>query len=175
MGQEYGESNPFPFFCDFQDPSLIEAVREGRKKEFSYFGWKDEPTDPFDPSTRDSAVLSWTWSEPPRDRLRDLYRDLLRFRRTCPALREFQLPEVRLLGDQEAPRVLEMVRRPKSGSPLTIYMNLGPDPFDLPAELAREAPTFRSETPAQAESHLQEKTNPMTLAPWEFVLFGPLS
>ena len=31
MGEEYGEENPFPFFCSFGDPPLIEAVREGRK------------------------------------------------------------------------------------------------------------------------------------------------
>ena len=35
MGEEYGEENPFPFFCSFQDPALIEAVREGRKQEFA--------------------------------------------------------------------------------------------------------------------------------------------
>ena len=66
MGEEYGETNPFPFFCDFQRPELIEAVREGRKAEFAYFGWEEELPDPFAPSTRDSAVLSWSWDDPGR-------------------------------------------------------------------------------------------------------------
>src|SRR6185437_5776055 len=35
MGEEYGEDNPFPFFCSFGDAHLIEAVRQGRKREFA--------------------------------------------------------------------------------------------------------------------------------------------
>ena len=46
MGEEYGEENPFPFFCSFGDPELVEAVREGRKKEFDAFAWQGEVPDP---------------------------------------------------------------------------------------------------------------------------------
>ena len=35
MGEEYGETRPFPYFIDHADPVLIEAVREGRAEEFS--------------------------------------------------------------------------------------------------------------------------------------------
>src|SRR4029079_3374487 len=66
MGEEYGETNPFPFLCGFQTPELIEAVRTGRKKEFAYFGWDVEPPDPFSDATRDAAVLSWSWDDPAR-------------------------------------------------------------------------------------------------------------
>ena len=104
MGEEYGETNPFPFFCDFRDPELIEAVREGRKKEFAYFGWKGELPDPFAASTRDSAVLSWSWSDPVRAGLRRLYRDLLRLRRDCPALRDFRHPRGPAPRRPRAPR-----------------------------------------------------------------------
>jgi maltooligosyltrehalose trehalohydrolase len=174
MGEEYGETNPFPFFCDFRDAGLIEAVRGGRKKEFAYFGWKNEPKDPFATSTRDSAVLSWSWSDPTRDGLRSLYRDLLELRRNCPALRDFRHPEVRLLDDLGAPRVLEMIRRPRSGQLLSIYLNLGPEARDLPSGLVKEAPTFRSEVTAYGAPADPDKTNPTKLAPWEFALFGPL-
>lgn len=34
MGEEYGEMNPFLYFIDHGDPKLVEAVKEGRKKEF---------------------------------------------------------------------------------------------------------------------------------------------
>ncbi|MCH9704399.1 MAG: hypothetical protein K0U13_06385, partial [Chlamydiae bacterium] len=34
MGQEYGEQNPFQYFVDFEDQKLMEAVTEGRKREF---------------------------------------------------------------------------------------------------------------------------------------------
>ncbi len=85
MGEEYGETNPFPFFCDFRDPHLIEAVREGRQKEFAYFGWDVELPDPFALSTRDSAVLSWSWSDPVRSGLsRLLSRPAHALRRESP-------------------------------------------------------------------------------------------
>ncbi|QMW01071.1 malto-oligosyltrehalose trehalohydrolase [Spirosoma foliorum] len=37
MGEEWGESNPFLYFVSHSDPTLIEAVRQGRKREFAAF------------------------------------------------------------------------------------------------------------------------------------------
>ena len=34
MGEEYGEENPFPFFCSFRGADLSNAVRDGRIREF---------------------------------------------------------------------------------------------------------------------------------------------
>ena len=175
MGEEYGETNPFPFFSDFQDPHLIEAVREGRKKEFAYFGWDVEVPDPFAASTRDSAVLSWSWSDPARLGLRQLYRDLLKLRREVPALRDFRHPRVRLLDDLGAPSVLEMVRSAESGQTLTIDFNLGAEPRVLPEDLVPGPPSFRSEIEDYGASSHLGKTNPMQLAPREFAIFGDLA
>ncbi len=36
MGEEWGETRPFVFFCDFQG-ELGDAVREGRRREFQHF------------------------------------------------------------------------------------------------------------------------------------------
>ncbi|MCF8080736.1 MAG: malto-oligosyltrehalose trehalohydrolase [Desulfobacterales bacterium] len=46
MGEEYGETAPFPYFVSHSDPELVAAVREGRRKEFESFGWNQEPPDP---------------------------------------------------------------------------------------------------------------------------------
>ena len=35
MGEEYGEENPFPFFCSFRGEELVKTVREGRRREYS--------------------------------------------------------------------------------------------------------------------------------------------
>ncbi len=71
MGEEYGEENPFPFFCSFDDPALVEAVREGRKKEFDAFSWHGKVPDPQGEETFASARLSWSWPEgTPRAALR---------------------------------------------------------------------------------------------------------
>ena len=34
MGEEWGATEPFPFFCDFKG-ELADAVRQGRKREFA--------------------------------------------------------------------------------------------------------------------------------------------
>lgn len=46
MGEEYGETAPFPYFVSHSDPDLIEAVRRGRREEFTSFGWDGDPPDP---------------------------------------------------------------------------------------------------------------------------------
>ncbi len=169
MGQEYGETNPFPFFSDFSDQGLVRAVREGRKKEFAYFGWEGEVPDPFDPATRASAVLSWTWDDPTRAGLRRLHRDLLRLRRESPILRDFRHPSVELLGEDGGPRVLKMVRADASGSTLDCYFNLGPHAQAIPRHPVGPAPTFRSEV---VEYGAEATPDPGRMAPWEFVTYG---
>src|SRR5262249_46950288 len=116
MGEEYGEENPFPFFCSFCDPQLVQAVREGRKREFDAFAWQGEVPDPHGEDTFESARLSWSWPEgTPRAGLRRLYRDLLAARREWPALRDFQRRAARPPGHEQGrapPR-----RGPRRGAP----------------------------------------------------------
>jgi malto-oligosyltrehalose trehalohydrolase len=60
MGEEWGSTQPFPFFCDFQG-ALADAVRKGRREEFksAYTELSDEVPDPLDEATFRSAVLDW--------------------------------------------------------------------------------------------------------------------
>jgi len=51
MGQEYGEEAPFQYFVSHGDPDLVEAVRRGRREEFSSFAWAGEVPDPQDAAT----------------------------------------------------------------------------------------------------------------------------
>lgn len=176
MGEEYGETNPFPFFCDFRDSDLIEAVRKGRKAEFAYFGWHEEPPDAFDPATRDAAVLSWSWNEPRRAGLRRLYGDLLRLRRESPALRDFRHAPTRLLGDPTAPTILEAVRGgdgPDDPDALVILFNLSAREQPLPAPYDRMSPSFRSERPDYGGP--ESSAGPATaLLAHEFLIVGRL-
>ena len=83
MGEEWGSKAPFPFFCDFEG-DLAEAVRQGRRKEFSaaYAKYGDEIPDPLDQSTLQSAVLDWDARNEAAGRHRlALVRDLLAIRR----------------------------------------------------------------------------------------------
>ena len=87
MGQEWGASSPFLFFCDF-DASLANLVTEGRRNEFARFERFSDPklraTIP-DPSMRETFVRSkLDWDEPSREphrALLELHRELLRIRR----------------------------------------------------------------------------------------------
>lgn len=87
MGEEYGETNPFQFFCDYGDAGLAEAVREGRKREFAFLDDGRPLPDPNDPESFLGSKLDWTRPdrEPHRTLLR-FYRELIRLRKALPAL-----------------------------------------------------------------------------------------
>jgi maltooligosyltrehalose trehalohydrolase len=85
MGEEWGATQPFPFFCDFAG-DLADAVRNGRRAEFAedhaHQADAGPVPDPLDERTFRDAVLDWTAREraPHRQRL-DLVRRLLAVRR----------------------------------------------------------------------------------------------
>ncbi|MCJ7596971.1 MAG: malto-oligosyltrehalose trehalohydrolase [Desulfobacterales bacterium] len=82
MGEEYGETAPFPYFVSHSDPGLVEAVRKGRKAEFASFGWRKEPPDPQDEGTFLSARLDHDLRlEGNHQVLFDFNKELLRMRR----------------------------------------------------------------------------------------------
>src|SRR4029453_17479414 len=87
MGEEWGATQPFPFFCDFAG-ELAEAVRAGRRREFAKFPAFSDPAareripDPNAPGTFAQAVLDWSAADraPHRERLAR-YEALLALRR----------------------------------------------------------------------------------------------
>ena len=92
MGQEWAASSPFLFFTD-HNPELGALVTEGRRREFRHFTAFNDPNirtripDPQAPETHVSSTLNWDERqvEPHAGTLR-LYQDLLRLRKTEPAL-----------------------------------------------------------------------------------------
>jgi maltooligosyltrehalose trehalohydrolase len=83
MGEEWGATQPFPFFCDFQGP-LADAVRKGRREEFkvAYAELGHEVPDPLADATFRTAALDWDARATPSGRKRlALVRDLLSIRR----------------------------------------------------------------------------------------------
>jgi maltooligosyltrehalose trehalohydrolase len=88
MGEEYGETAPFLYFVHHGDPALVEAVREGRKKEFEAIGRAEQQIDPQAEETFARSRIDWMkrYGEEGERRL-SLYTDLLALRREEPAMR----------------------------------------------------------------------------------------
>lgn len=130
MGEEYGETNPFPYFVDHSEPDLIEAVRKGRSREFRSFGWKGEILDPAAPETFASAKLDRSKLEQPEHRaLYELHRELLRLRRAHPALAGLDMAAMELTASH-GDRVLFLRRRhPKEE--VCVVISFGVDPATL--------------------------------------------
>lgn len=86
MGEEYGEKNPFLYFISHTDPDLINAVREGRRREFAQFAWEGEVPDAQAEETFRKSVLSWDLEQEPGKTLHNYYRYLIHFRKTRTAM-----------------------------------------------------------------------------------------
>lgn len=87
MGEEYGETRPFQYFISHTDEKLVELVRQGRKKEFSYFKWEGELPDPQSEKTFEQCILSWDVEKNNASKsLFGLYRYLIDFRKRHPAM-----------------------------------------------------------------------------------------
>jgi len=95
MGEEYGATTPFLYFCDF-GPELAAAVTCGRRAEFSRFERFHDPAaqasipDPNAPETFAASMLDWTESAAPAGtRWRAFYHRCLALRRAyvVPRLR----------------------------------------------------------------------------------------
>jgi maltooligosyltrehalose trehalohydrolase len=88
MGEEYGETAPFLYFIEHGDEELVQAVREGRKREFPEIDELGASVDPQAPQTFERSKLRWERrGQPDGMQMLALYRDLLALRREEPALR----------------------------------------------------------------------------------------
>jgi malto-oligosyltrehalose trehalohydrolase len=97
MGEEWGCTQPFLFFCDFGG-ELGEAVRKGRREEFSRFaGFKGTVPDPLAEGTFRQCVLDWGRRDPA---WLAHYRKLLQLRARAIAPRKFGPGKYRMLGER---------------------------------------------------------------------------
>ncbi|HUF87143.1 MAG TPA: malto-oligosyltrehalose trehalohydrolase [Thermohalobaculum sp.] len=137
MGEEWGETRPFQFFCDFQG-ELAEAVRQGRRREFARWrafadaGLRESIPDPNSPTTFERSKLDWAGLEGPAGKARRaLVRELLRLRRTQIVPR---LPGMAAMNAEARPRGergLEARWTLGDGSRLGLVANLGGAPLDV--------------------------------------------
>ena len=132
MGEEYGETNPFQYFTSHPEPELAEAVRNGRRDEFSSFAafTGTEVPDPQDVATLERSRLDWSASDSEEGKARrELWRRLLALRVSEPALGNGRRDLVDSLSvDDEH---LAVIRRADDGSAVLVVANLSADAWDL--------------------------------------------
>jgi maltooligosyltrehalose trehalohydrolase len=141
MGEEFGATTPFPFFCDFKG-DLADAVREGRRNEFARFPAFKDPEkrklipDPTARKTFETAKLMWKESadEGHRDWV-DLYRKLLSIRRQeiIPKLISGKAPKAgqfSILGDMAVRVSWEL-----ANATLELYANLKDGVTSVPGSI----------------------------------------
>lgn len=133
MGEEWGARTPWQFFTDHAEPALAEAIREGREREFSEFGWDElyggdvEVPDPQTRATVEASRLDWTEpAQPGHARLLAFYRDLIALRRRVPDLASGDRSRTTLDYDDGA-RWFTLHR-----GGCAVVANLAPDPTDVP-------------------------------------------
>ncbi len=138
MGEEYGETRPFLYFTDHGDPDLVQAVREGRKKEFAAFGWPGEVPDPQSPDTFARSRLTLTDPgaslSPFQQALLDWTAHLAEIRRTAPAMLPpdpIENPENRVFSPGNG--LLFFLRGKDCGPRILLLANASQESRTLPA------------------------------------------
>ena len=103
MGEEYGETAPFLYFVSHTDADLIEAVRNGRQREFSAFAWQGTPPDPQDETTFLQSRLNHALKQQePHRTLLAFYRHLLELRKSLPSLRHLSKAQMEVTAFENA-------------------------------------------------------------------------
>ncbi|MDX1649670.1 MAG: malto-oligosyltrehalose trehalohydrolase [Myxococcota bacterium] len=124
MGEEWGETAPFLYFVDHQDPELLEAVRRGRRQEFSAFEWAEEVPDPAAEATFLRSRVAPPGERGPEARARRaLHRRLLAHRREEPALRPGAAHAE--VEHDERGGWIRQVMRPRAGPSALVWLHAG--------------------------------------------------
>jgi len=135
MGEEYGEVAPFAYFIDHSDPDLVEAVREGRRREFAAFGWQENPPDPQDEATFQRAKLNPNLCLQGHHRvLMSFYRELIRLRKTYSCLAQLSKKNMEVVDDEE--KMMMLVRRWNDTAEARIIFHFGSTQESMPVPIS---------------------------------------
>jgi maltooligosyltrehalose trehalohydrolase len=127
QGEEWAASSPFQYFTDHHDPELGRAVSEGRRSEFSYFGWSpDDVPDPQDRATFERSKLRWDELDAePHASLLAWHRRLVEIRRTHPALGPGRFEDIEVHWSDDERWIVVVRWSPDRAAKAAIVANLG--------------------------------------------------
>ncbi|MBE7544654.1 MAG: malto-oligosyltrehalose trehalohydrolase [Bryobacteraceae bacterium] len=175
QGQEYGETAPFHYFVSHGDAALVEAVREGRRREFAAFVSAEEFADPQSEATFLASKLDWTkLDREPHAALLRLYQCLFAIRRQRESLSNCRKDLTRVEYDEQA-RWLVMQRASESGERTMLVANFSAQTVEVPFDPAGRRWTLLLWTgdPRFAGTGAAAPAQPpFTLGPWAAALFA---
>jgi maltooligosyltrehalose trehalohydrolase len=127
QGEEFAASTPFQYFAHHEDEQMARSVSEGRKREFTAFGWRPEDVpDPDSTETFERSKLNW--DEVPdgtHAEMMDWCKQLIALRRGSAALNDGEPGQTKVRYD-EAKRWLVMDR-----GQVRVMCNLGSTAVEL--------------------------------------------
>lgn len=134
MGEEYGETAPFLYFVSHNDPDLVQAVRDGRRREFAAFDWNEKSPDLQAKATfRQSRLNHDLRNETPHRVLFEFYRELLRSRKRLPSLANLSKKGMSVPGRRHE-KVLA-ARRWFGGDEVVLLFNFNERPETIPVKM----------------------------------------
>jgi maltooligosyltrehalose trehalohydrolase len=158
MGEEYGETRPFPYFVDHGDPALVEAVRAGRRAEFAGWHGAARAPDPASPSTFTAAVLDRCRRDTEDGKaLLQWHRDLLALRRSRTALQILDPAGATTIVFEDE-RVLVLVRE-AGGDRAVIVLGFDKEPARIEVALPPATWTVLLDSHPAAREQLPAATN----------------
>lgn len=127
QGEEYAASTPFQYFADHEDPEMAKAVSEGRRREFSVFGWEGaEIPDPEKRETFERSKLNWNEAHGGEHaEMLDWFTKLIHLRRSSTSLNDGDRGHTKVTFDEQK-RWLVMDR-----GLVKIACNLGGEPTEV--------------------------------------------
>jgi maltooligosyltrehalose trehalohydrolase len=149
MGQEWAATTPFLFFSD-HEAELGRAVSRGRREEFKHFAAFSDPDtrasipDPQAVDTFERCRLRWDErKQPPHSRVFEVYRELLKLRKTDEVLTPGAFGKLRADETSGLLRVTRFV----AGEERVLLLNLSDRPVSLePLELPPDFTVLFSST-----------------------------
>ncbi|HEY9848129.1 MAG TPA: malto-oligosyltrehalose trehalohydrolase [Leptolyngbyaceae cyanobacterium] len=179
MGEEYGEEAPFLYFVSHTDPDLVEAVKQGRKREFTEFHAEEEGEfiDPFSTDAFQKSKLQWhKRKEGKHKALLELHQHLIHLRRTMPVLKNLDKDNLEATALEEE-KIVFLRRSDSTGNQIFCIMNFNQNEVNCPTSpggiwrkiLDSADSKWMGSGSQMPEKLLQEQT--VTISPHSFALY----
>lgn len=149
MGEEWGEPQPFRYFAGYDDNrELAEAIRKGRREEFSSFHHEGEAPDPGHPDTFNRSKLQWQLpDQEPHSVMLKYYQALIALRKKHPVLHRCDRRQLQA-GYDESKKTLLVHRWQEEHQVLCLAnFSAGPQTIVVPAHSRQWKTLFHSADP----------------------------